>query len=318
MFWNKKKDKDNKKLKERNKKLTGDVIRIRIRRLINSTPVEIGVFEATLTRDENNNTMIFDEKNNIKEELPGLHDSLISDIMYKLESRSLSIPVQLEKVKKAIEKQNEVIKKEKDGYLTKDGNKLKINIQTERTKLRLLKCVKYTLDNKKGEGFFESIELDGTRCLTYLVRDGDLIPYWNKTPSSEGEPVILVPDVVQRKKFWKEATDETINDFNESQDTMWRGILGVITKGLTVILFLGLVFWTFHNARWSGDLYDESLMPEIQKLQLENEKIRQVCSSQIAHQIENNEILIDYAKIKLEEDNNKPDTLSNDKSNINI
>ena len=318
-FFKSKKKNDEKK---RNQKLTTDIMRIRINRLINSTPVEIGVFDAELTRDKNNNTIIFSEEHQVKEELPGLYDSLISDVLYKLESRGLSLPEQITKLNTLIEKQNKQIQQERNGYVKTDSEdetkQIKVNIQSEKTKLRLLKCVKYTLENKKGEGFFESIELDGTRSLTYLIRDGDLIPYWHKTPNSEGEPVILVPDIVQRKKFWKEATDETINDFNENQDTFWKGILGVITKGLFVLAFLGLIIWTIHNARWNSDLYDESLEPQIQQLQLENERIRQLCSSQVANQIENNEVLIEYAKDKLEKEKSVPPPTNQDKSNIQI
>ena len=298
------------KAKEKNKKLTGDVIRLRVNRLINSTPVEIAVFDATLTRDENNNTIIFDEANNVKEEIPGLYDSLVSDVLYKLESRGLSREAQIEKVE-----DHNVLNFNKEFA---QPEKVKVNIQTEKTKLRLLKCVKYTLIDKKGEGYYESIEVDGTRSLTYLIRDGDLIPYWHKTPMSEGEPIVLVPDIVQRKKFYKEASEETINDFNESQDTFWKGVLGLLTKIAFVVMFISLIVWTVHNARWSGELYDESLEPKLQQLELENQRIRQLCSEQLANQMENNGVLIDYAKAKIEQEKTEVESAQQLQPNIQI
>lgn len=294
------------KQKDKNKKLTGDEIRIKIDRLINGTAVEVTEFVATLRRDENNNTILFSDDNFFKEEMPGLRDPLVSDVMHKLESRGLSKPEQIKKVNLAIEKQEKIISSEKGGYVkveakeNEETKKIKVNKRTEETKLRLLKCVRYTLENRKGEGFFERIENDGMRTLSYLIRDGDLIPYWYKTPEHEGEPVILVPDVVQRKKFWKEATDETINDYNESQDTMWKGVLGVITKAIYLVLAIVLIVWTIHNARWSKEIYDESLAPQVRALETQNERIRQLCTQSIANQISNNEDLIDYAKWRLQ------------------
>lgn len=312
--WGKKNDS-----KVKNQKLTGDSIRIRINRLINNTAVEVLISNANLIRDKSNNTILFDEENNIKEELPGQIDSLISDILYKLESHGLSKEEQLKKVNRNIDAQETIIKNENKGYVREGEDVIKINLETEKSKLRMLKCVKYTLENKKGDGFFESIELDGTRSLSYIITDGELIPYWHKTPTSDGEPIVLVPDIAQRKKFWKEATEEAINDFNESQDSMWRGILGVITKGLYVVLALALIVWTIYLARWSADMSDESLQPQIEILKLENEKIRQICSTQIASQVENNGLLIDYAKSKIEEDLKRSEAITNtDKSNIQI
>lgn len=313
-----KENKDKEEIKKKNQKLTNENMRIRVHRLQNGSPIEIGIFNAGLKRDVNDNTIIFSEENKFKEEVPGMYDSLVYDILYKLENRGLSLEKQAETVKNAIIKQEKLINEQKNGSISKtvDGETKtrKINIKTEKSKLRLLKCIRYTIENRKGEGFFESIEKDGTRALNYLVRDGYLIPYWHKTPDVDGEPVSVVPDVVQRKKFWKETTDETINDFNESQDFMWKGILGFLTKGLYFLTFAILIIWTVHNARWDADLYDNSLAPQIKALELQNEKIRQQC---ITSQVENTKTLVDYAKIKLKEDQ-EINTGIIDKSNINI
>lgn len=339
-FFNKnKKDKNkdnkiniNKDEVSKNKRLTGNQIKVKVYGLLNGTPVERAVFDAELIRDKNNNTVIFNEDMDFKEEMPGIQDTLVSDILYKLKSRGNSKKAQLEMLNKATERQEKIIKNEKDGYIKKlvtvidkDTNqeikkeeKIKINIQTEMSKLRILKCSKYALDHKDGEGFFESIDIEGNRVLSYVLIDGELIPYWFKTPSESGEPVILVPDVVGRKKFYKEAETEAIQDFNESVDWFWKGWLGVAMKALTVLFLAGLIVWTIFLARWSGDLHDNSLEPKLQELQLENQRIRQQCSEALAQQMENNMIIFDYAKLKMEEDKNKPTVKDNDKSNIEI
>ncbi len=318
----------------KNKKLSGNVIKVKIHRLLNGTPVEIAVFNGELIRDENNNTVIFHETKEMsfKEEMPGIQDTLISDILYKLKSRSNSKEQQLKDINTAISEQEEIIRDEKNGFITKKikeidaetdkemvtEKEVKINRQTEMSKLRILKCSRYALENKEGDGFFESVDIEGNRVLSYVIIDGELIPYWFKTPSDNGEPVILVPDVVARKKFFKESETEAIQDFNESVDWFWKGWLGIAMKLLVVVAFAGLIVWTVFLARWNSDLYDESLEPRLQELQLENQRVQQRCSEQLAQQIENNVIIFDYAKLKMSEDLSDPPDDNVDKSNIKI
>lgn len=308
------------KNKDDNEKLTSNTIRIRVNRLINNSAVETVVVEAQLIMDENNNTIIFDENNKIKELLPGQIDTLISDILYKLESHGLSKEAQLKKVQDSINFQEELIRGENKGFVTnKKGEKVQINLETEKSKLRLLKCVKYTLDYKKGEGFFESIEVDGTRSLTYAVIDGELVPYYHKMPTDNGEPIVLLPDMAQRKKHYKDAMTEAIEDYKDSNDSFFNGVLGVITKGLYVVLALGLIIWTIYLARWSGDMNDEALQPKIDALKLQIEVEKQECVRQLSNQITNNGDLIDYAKFKLEEEQRESKLIENqDISDIQI
>ena len=266
MAWTEKFKKKPDGEEEKNKRLVENTIRIRINRLINKTPVELGVFEAQLGRDENNNVMIYDEAQKFKEEMVGSRDALVTDILYKLESRGKSPVDQLEILDREIEQQEKIISQQREGKLkvkTKSDNpdelepvvkEIKINIITEKSKLRLLKCVKYVIKNLKGEGSFEKIENDGMRCLEYLVRDGEVIPYWYKTPTDEGEPVIAVPDVVQRKKFFKEKTDELKNDLLNSQDNRWKNILGTIFQVILLLILIGNIVWSFNNVKWTQAL----------------------------------------------------------------
>lgn len=332
LFGNKTNESDDKR---KNKKLTSSIVKIKVNRLLNGTPVEIGNFDGELIRDKNNNTIIFNDEMNFKEEMPGIQDTLISDILYKLKSRTYSKKEQIKELNKIIEEQEDIIKNEKNGFIIKkvkeyDEDKkkyikidkeIKVNRQTEMSKLRIFKCSKYALEEKDGDGFFESIDIDGNRTLSYVIIDGELIPYWYKTPSSEGEPVVLVPDVVGRKRFFKESETEAIQDFNESVDWFWKGWLGLAMKLLVVISFAGLIVWTVFLARWSGDLYDESLEPRIQELQLENQKIQQKCNEHLSQQMENNEIIFDYAKLKMTEEQSEINNIQSnnkDKSNIKI
>lgn len=319
-FSNKEKKNNDVVQESKNGKLSSDVIKIRVHALMNGTPIEKYVFDANIIRDRDGNSVITHEEMGFKEEMPGVQDPLVEDILYKLEARKLSRKEEIEKVVRAIEKQNKILKDENQGKINIKGEDIRININTEKQRLRLLKCVKYTLENKKGEGYYISIENDGSKVLNYLIRDGELIPYWFKTPDSEGEPVTLVPDVVQRKKYYKERTDEIINDYNNSQDTMWRGILGILTKAGYLLLAGLLIFGIIYNYKRADDLYDDSLQAEIDRLKLENSRIEQKCSSQIANQINNNEVLIDVAKKYL---TNKPMggvevEIGGDNSNINI
>lgn len=330
MKWFKKDD--NKKNIERNKKKTGDDIRIRVWRLENETYVELSgsPFIASLEKDESHNTIILNEDKDFKEEFPGLHDPLVSDILYKLESSQLSREGQIKKVNDAITKQNKILAEEKNGKVPEKDNEgnivnddngkpkyKKVNKITEEHKLRLLKCAKYALENMKGSrGIFEKIESDGMRTLEYLVQDGNLYPFWHKTPMTEGEPVILVPDVVQRKKFWKESTEEALDDYNASQNTMWAKILGIAKGALFVVLVIGVTFMLFRNISWSQELYTESCQDEVKSLEMQIANTKKQCVQSISSQVDNNQALIDYAKEQLKQKNKSQS--QNKKSDIEI
>jgi len=286
--------------KGKNKKLTGNNIKIRILRMINGSPIETYIFNASQVKSEDNNTILVNEDMNFKEEFPGVQDYLISDIEYKLESRGLSKEKQLEKVKTAIDKQMKIIDSEKNGKISIEDVKVKININTEKQRLRLLKCVKYNLENKRGEGYYECIELDGSRCLTYLIRDGELIPYWHKTPDNDGEPVTLVPDIVQRKKYYKERVDEIVSDFNQNRDSKFMHFLKLAGQVLIVLLIMGNIFWAFQNMKWTERNANADPSKALNDVRIQCESIRQDCGKYIANQVENNDILIDVGKKYLE------------------
>lgn len=298
-FFSKKGDGINNKGK--NKKLTGDDIKIRVFRMINGSPIETYVFTASQVKGDDNNTILINEDMNFKEEFPGVQDYLISDIEYKLESRGLSKENQLEKVKKAIGKQMKIIDSEKNGKIDVDGDSVKVNINTEKQRLRLLKCVKYNLENKRGEGYYECIEVDGSRCLSYLIRDGELIPYWYKTPDNDGEPVTLVPDIVQRKKYYKERVDEIVSDFNQNRDTKFMHFLKLAGQVLIVLLIIGNIFWAFQNMKWTERNANSDPSKALNDVRIQCESVRQECGKYIANQVDNNEVLINVGKKYLED-----------------
>lgn len=316
--------KDKSKAKSNKKKnVISDTIRIRIHRLVGNVPSEIYIGNAQIQKDNYNNSVIVDDNSNFKEEFPNTIDPLISDIKYKLESGGLSYAAQLDKLKRTIEKKHLILSRVKNGKITvkdKEGQtkELNINVETEKANLRLLKVTKYILENKGENGSFEKIEEDGVRCLSYLISDGELIPYWYNSPKSNGEPVTLTPDMSLRKKYYYDNERERYDDLKNMVDNPINRILKVIAMALIVIVALaefggGIFLINKYNA-----VKDESLQPQLDKLNVQIAQAKQDCQEQLKNQVQNNEVILDWAKVKLSEDIQKTQTSNTNKSNIKI
>jgi len=300
--------KKNNDKKNKNKKLVGDTIRLRIHRLVGNMASEIAVLDAEIKKDDYKNSIIIHESDGFKEEFPGIVEPIISDIMYKLESYGLSKEQQINKVQDNIKKKEIILSKVKNGRVMvkkKDSDEeeeILINVETEKANLRLLKVVEYTLTHKNNEGSFEKIEVDGTRCISYLISNGELTPYWFNSPTSNGEPVTLTPDMSLRKKYFYDNEKERLDDLKDMIDTPINKILKTIIIALFIAAFLGNIGWTVYLAKWSGNLHDDALQPQLDKLNVQISQAKQDCIEQLSSQVTNNAIIIDWATIQLEKD----------------
>lgn len=307
--------------KDKNKQITGDSYRIRIYRLTGNVPSEISVFMAGIEKDRYKNSIIISEDDGFKEEFPSIVDSLVSDLLSKLESYDINMADQIIKIKLNIKKKEEILSKTKNGKLEvthkSDGKteNVIINIETEKANLRLLKVALYSLENKEKNGSYEKIEQDGVKCLSYLISDGDLLPYWCNTPTINNEPVSLTPDMSLRKKHFYDNEQERLDDLKDMIDTPINRILKVIMLALIIIVALGNIGWATYNASWSMDLRDESLGPQLDQLRLDIVKAEQKCGGQLANQIENYGIIIDWATLKLNDEIRNAEKLKNNDVN---
>ena len=303
MFKNKK---DNKK--DKNKKLVGDTIRLRIHRLVGNISSEISVLEAEIKKDDYKNSIIIHEVDGFKEEFPGVVEPIVSDIMYKLESYGLSKEQQIKKVQDNIKKKEIILSKVKNGHVIvkkKDSDEeeeILINVETEKANLRLLKVVEYTLTHKNNEGSFEKIEVDGTRCLSYLITNGKLIPYWFNSPTSNGEPITLTPDMSLRNKYFYDNEKERFDDLKDMIDTPINKILRTIVIALFIFAFLGNIGWTIYLFKINNTINDDALQPQLDNLNVQISQAKQDCIEQLSSQVTNNKIIIDWATIQLEKD----------------
>lgn len=293
--------KEPKNEQEKNQRLAENLVRIRVYRYINQSPIEIGVFEATLDRDENDNVLITNEDQLFKEELPGQRDALINEIISRLESGEKTPKTQIDKLQNEIEKQEKIIANTKEGKVSvknKDGTKteIKVNIITERVKLTLLKAALYTIKFLKGEGTYETIESDGVRTLFYAVQDGSVKPCFWKAPTMDGEPVIVTPDVTQRQKFYKSKMDELRDDYLKSQNTMWKGILSVIVQVLFILFFIGNIIFAVHLVNWQKEIAKDADMDELSKCTTQLDQCMRNQERVIANQQDTQGTLIEWAR----------------------
>ncbi len=313
-----------KKESKKEQKITENKVRIRIHRPRNNTPVEIGVFEAEMTKDDNRNVILISDENKFKEELSVLTDACVSDIKYKLKTRTDTKESQIKELETAIKEQEDRIKDIKDGKIItktildkekqKDGKEItvekevKVNIVSEENKLRLLKVTKYAIETS-GEGSFEIIESDGMPCMSYLVQDGELIPEFYKMPKEKGELLTLRPEVSANKKHYKETQDILDRDYIDSTKDPFAGWFGLVVKILIVILFVVGVFWNVQLSKRENTLAErerESASGICIKTQAE-------CTKLLGFQIETNQAYIDIGKAEVkrinasrEEEQGKP------------
>jgi len=299
-----------KKETKKEQKITENSVRIRIHRPRNNTPVEIGVFIAEMSKDSSQNVILINDSNKFKEDLSVLTDSCISDIKYKLKTRSDTREKQISELCNAIKEQEDKIKDVKDGkILTKTiiatekdekgkekevQKEVKVNIVTEENKLRLLKVTKYAIETS-GDGSFEIIEQDGMPCMSYLVQDGELIPEFYRMPKEKGEILTIRPEASANKKHYKETQDIIDRDYLDSTKDPFSGLFGLIFKILLVVIFIVGIFWNVQLSKREADISQrekESASGICLRTQAE-------CTRLLGFQIETNQNYIDIGKAEV-------------------
>lgn len=322
-FW---RSKDPKSLNEKNQNVSSDIIRIRVYDSVGNVPNEIYTCDAVVEKDKYNNRVIVDEESGFKEEFPKFVDPLVSDIKSKLESYGLSREEQIKKIRGNIKQKELVLSKSKNGKLEvthrKDGKseEININVETEKATLDLLQVSLYSLLNKNREGSYFKIEADGIRCLSYLIVNEGLIPYWHNTPTINGEPVTLTPDMSLRKKYFYDNEQERLEDLREMVDNPMNKLFKLITMALFVVLVLANIGWTIYNFNVTQE--NAKGVPEgiINNLKLDIAKTQKVCTDQVANQVSNNGVVIDWASMELKKriDEEKVKASEGDKANLKI
>ena len=299
--------------------MTTNLIRVRIKRLLNNTPVEIAVFEAEIKKDKDNNLTIINEEQFFKEDLAFVKEPLIEDISRKVKNRFDSKEEQKKALDIAIRNQEERLNRIvagklkpipiKDKPVVPEKDWEKVNKISEECKLRLLKVTKFTIENE-GEGSFEQIESDGMRCITYIAQDSHLTPIYIKVPNDTktNEPITMFKDESLKRKYNKEVTDVITSDYLDSMNDPVSKTLSIIAKVLLVITVLGSIFLFMHNLNWSKELAER----ETNLLEEWKTSPIGVCQNAIAQtsqylttEVESNRVLIDYAKEELKKSINQ-------------
>lgn len=247
----KRKEKEIKKERKTNKQ----EIHIVIKRNMGRTPEIVGEFDAVQERDDNFNFVAVNEDYNFKEEIDFSKQKIIEFMKYKLGLKDMKKSEKTKELDKNIKYIDEKLKELKNGKVKDDdklpdrikmGNKEsdehgyvrvnKIDLENEKTNLQV---IKYAVENE-GEGSYEIINAEGKRQLEFCVSEGVLYPYFHRTNVDDnGNTLTTYPDITTRRKFYKESSNEAIEDYLKSQeDTLFTGIKGIIIIICVVALFV--------------------------------------------------------------------------------
>ena len=262
--------------KPKEEKLTSDSVRIRIKRLMaNKVPVTIATFIAEQKKDENFNVILEGDDGRFKQELSIMKERVIDILKSKLELRGYSQEKKLQIINQKIREQEDRIKKiekgeiiYREGISEKDLEKLKkdnpdavkVNIINERNKLKHYKVLKYIVENE-GDGSYEEIDVDGMRCMSFLSKDGDLIPIFHNASK-----VSMYEDIASKKKFYKQEQDKIELEFLRENKSIFGGYFDNFLKVVFIILFIANVIWAGYNASVAkkyAELYSSSSLAKI-------------------------------------------------------
>lgn len=230
------------------KKIVGNMSRVRLWRFDNNLPVEIGVIDVEVTKDDNENTVLINEKAKFKEILYPAREDSVKDLLLKVSELADSKETKLKLLDKKILEQQNRIKSIDKGKIPTDkkpeSDWEKVNKITEDYKLRVLRVTRETVENESVNHSFLSIESDGTKTYNYSIYDGEYIPMGWKIPTVKGEVITIYQDKSLKNKQYKEQI-VMLNDWISDQlKNPWDKWFKLITWVLAVILVLGNIFYT--------------------------------------------------------------------------
>lgn len=227
-----------KKNKQEDKGIAGTKIHVIINRLMSDvTPVVVAEFDAVQVKDDDFNFQIINEELNFKEDLSMEKNRALDYITYKLELKKKS---QEESLKLIDDKINELDKKIKSIENGKIGE-IKVNRIDLENELKHYKVLKYHISTK-GNGSYERINKNGDREIQFCTIEGVLYPYFWRSNTDNNERLLLFPDMVTKRKFYREGNERVEERFIKSQAGFFSGLKGILaTIAIVVLIISGVI-----------------------------------------------------------------------------
>jgi len=283
-----------KKIKEskevsKNKNIAKNETIIIIKRLMGQVPITVATFKATLERDNDFNLVLVNKDvSNFKEDVSITKNKLIDMLRYKLDFSGKTMAEKIKVIDLAITEQEKILKDIK----TKDADddlQTTNNIIDEDYRLCTLKTLRFTVKNE-SEGSYEEINEEGYKQMMYLSIDGIFYPYFHSSTN-----ITLYPDISSKRKIHKERQDMVEQDYLNENKGLFSGWFLTIFKFLLIGIFILNIYWTFDlNTTRSEfeNMLDSSAYAEMLE-SAEGSAIK--CAGYLAHQIDTNKDLIDFA-----------------------
>jgi hypothetical protein len=258
--------------KKEEETITGTAVNVKIiRHMADRIPVQVAYFKAYMTKDENFNLTLEQKSEDFKEDYSMEKLQIIENLKLKLKLTDLTLDEKIKTVKEAIQKQQGIIKEiqQLKGYVfqrDKEGNieyhaqggpkKIEVNIIDQQKLLRHYETLLHKIKNE-GEGTYEGINLEGEREITFLSKDGVLVPvYYNSSEATQ------YPDMSTKRKLYRQYNDMLEKRFLEAQQDFFGTVLGKIVTIVMIILFIANILWShqnFQNSKEINVLLDSSV-----------------------------------------------------------
>ena len=261
------------KKKDNSKKegISGTKIHVVINRLMSDiTPVVVAEFEAQQQKDDSFNFQIVNHDLKFKEDLSIVKERVLDYIIYRLELKNKTKADAIKLVETKIDAIDKELKGIKDGKIEKEveeynekTNKttkvkkwIKINRIDKENELNHYKVLKFNIETK-GDGSYERMNGNGDREIQFATIEGVLYPYFWRSNKEKDSRLLIYPDMVSKRKFYKEASERVLDDYVRSQNGFFSGIKGILVTIAIVLLF---ITGTILTIRGSQKIQDAELM----------------------------------------------------------
>lgn len=267
-----------KKKETKKKGVGGNVIHVVIKKKLGEGLIStIAEFDVTQIQDENYNSKLVNTDLNFKEDYSFEKITAISILESKL--GGLSQDEQIKEIEKKIKKQTERLKLIKDGRLFSSENISKydaastqeakdlipcetINIIDENNELKSLKGALFYFQHK-GNTSYEELDINGKRQITFLARDGVLVPFSINVAKEETSE-----DKSTKRKIYYEKDYDIEKRYADSQNNGAGKVMfmiGLVVVGILIIT--GIVFLIKAQEKYSqaAQFLDESWVNDVVK-----------------------------------------------------
>jgi len=283
----------------------GTKVRIKVYRKIGGQiPAEIADFVAEFEKDKDFNIYLTNQKEEFKEAITIVKQKIIDDLKYRLDLVEFSHDEKKEEVKKAIEKQEDRIRRIKNGYLynskeardANDENKReKVNKFDEEKYLTGLKVLEQDLKNgvdKSGEmkGSYEYFNGLGERAIDFEYHDGILYPIFHPANTATN-----YTDMASKRKIYADTDYDIDKEFVEETASPWQNFFGKALWFLAIVVLISGIIWNAENQKNHIELQEMIDKGTLQKVFDQSAASITYCAAVYKQMVEGNGELINYA-----------------------